>query len=259
MINISKYEKLNFDENGYIVKNSFYKNEQFNRISNEFKEEISFIVKKINFENMGGFKSGNLNIYPGRYGKDILKLLFEKKFKDFFNFITGDDIDKYKIQLGGNLNLPKSKNQLFHIDGPWNPRMLILNIATTQIDISNGPMEVYEKSHNKNYPYWKFHIKKFFIKKKIIKLNYGDILFREHRLWHRGTNNNSENHREMIGIMFLKKKNEKDLLTKELSKDIKIFSNIFGMTKKERIKEFIFLYCKPVLFLYKFLISINRK
>lgn len=257
MINFSKYDKVKFDENGYIIKNLFYKNEQFNKISIEFKKEILSKINKINFQNIGGFRSGNLNINPGRYGKDILELLLKKKFKDFFNFITGDNIENFKIQIGGNLNLTNSKNQLFHIDGPWNPRMLILNIATTKIDTSNGPMEVYEKSHNQNYPYWKFHIKKFFMKRKSIKLNYGDIVFREHRLWHRGTNNNSENPREMIGIMFLK--NKKDLSTNELSNDLKIFSNIFGITKKERIKEFIFLYCKPLLFLYKFLISINSK
>ena len=68
--------------------------------------------------------------------------------------------------MGGNLNLPKSKNQLFHTDGPWSPRMLILNIATTQIDNSNGPIEICEKSHIQNYPYWKFHFKKFLMKKK---------------------------------------------------------------------------------------------
>ncbi len=95
------------------------------------------------------------------------------------------------------------------------------------------------------------------MKKNKIKLNYGDIIFREHRLWHRGTNNSSENYREMIGIMFLKK-TSKDLPSKEISDEIKIFSNIFGVTKKEKIKEFVFLYFKPILFLYKLLISFKR-
>tara|TARA_Y100000741_G_scaffold24166_1_gene17454 strand:+ start:1824 stop:2597 length:774 start_codon:yes stop_codon:yes gene_type:complete len=257
MIDFSNKDKLEFDKNGYIIKNIFNKNEYFAELSDKFKNDIALIIKKNNLQNLGGYRSGNLNIHPGRYGKEILKLLNEKKFEVFFNFITGDDISQYTIQLGGNLNLPKSKNQLFHIDGPWNPRMLILNIATTQIDLFNGPMEIYEKSHIKNYSYWKFHIKKFFMKKNKIKLNYGDIIFREHRLWHRGTNNSSENYREMIGIMFLKK-TSKDLPSKEISDEIKIFSNIFGVTKKEKIKEFVFLYFKPILFLYKLLISFKR-
>mgnify|MGYP006081635759 FL=1 len=97
MINFSKYDKVNFDENGYIIKDLFYKNEQFNKISIEFKKEILSTINKINFQNIGGFSSGNLNINPGRYGKDILELLLKKKFKDFFNFITGDNIENFKI------------------------------------------------------------------------------------------------------------------------------------------------------------------
>ena len=257
MLNLKTSDKDLFSKNGYIIKDLFSKNEKFKEVSLEFKSKIKEEFLNKNCSNLGGFKSGNLNIHPGRYGKNILKLLNEKKFEVFFNFLTEDDISQYTIQLGGNLNLPKSKNQLFHIDGPWNPRMLILNIATTQIDLFNGPMEIYEKSHIKNYSYWKFHIKKFFMKKNKIKLNYGDIIFREHRLWHRGTNNSSENYREMIGIMFLKK-TSKDLPSKEISDEIKIFSNIFGVTKKEKIKEFVFLYFKPILFLYKLLISFKR-
>ena len=61
----------------------------------------------------------------------------------------------------------------------------------------------------------------------------------------------------MIGIMFLKKK-QSEISNQEVSEKIKIFSNIFGTSTKEKIKEYIFLYCKPILFLYKFFISINK-
>jgi len=257
MINFSKRDKLKFDKNGYIVKKIFDKNKYFLKLSNDLKNEITTIMRETNLESLGGFKSGNLNLNLGRYGEKILKLLNQKKFKFFFNYLTGDDINKYKIQFGGNLNLPKSKNQLFHIDGPWIRRMLILNIATTNINRLNGPMEIYEKSHQKNYPYWKFHIQKFFMKKKKIKLNYGEILFREHRLWHRGTKNHSTNYREMVGIMFLKKNLERNNIINKTTKNIEIFSNIFGTTKRERIKEFVFFYFKFIIFFYKFLISIK--
>jgi len=257
MIDYSENDKNKFFKYGYIVKNFFYKDNDFLQISNELKHEISKNIQNIDIEILGGYKSGNLNLNPGKFGNYIYEILTKKNFKEFFKFITQDDLENYSIQLGGNLNLPKSKNQLFHTDGPWNPRMLILNIATTQIDISNGPIEIYEKSHIQNYPYWKFHFKKFLMKKKKIRLNFGEILFREHRLWHRGTKNNSDNYREMIGIMFLKKK-QSEISNQEVSEKIKIFSNIFGTSTKEKIKEYIFLYCKPILFLYKFFISINK-
>ena len=79
--------------------------------------------------------------------------------------------------------------------------MYILNIATSKIDYRNGPMEVYEKSHKSFIPYWKFIFKKFSMKKKKLFLNVGEIVFREHRLWHRGTKNISKN-RKIIQIQF---------------------------------------------------------
>ena len=97
----------------------------------------------------------------------------------------------------------------------------------------------------------------FLWKKKKIKLNYGEILFREHRLWHRGTKNHSTNYREMVGIMFLKKNLERNNIINKTTKNIEIFSNIFGTTKRERIKEFVFFYFKFIIFFYKFLISIK--
>ena len=209
---------------------------------------------------MGGFKHGNLNIDPGIYGEKIFTLLKQKKFEDFFNNVTGDNLNEYKIRIGGNLNLPKSKNQFFHTDGEREPRMIVVNIATSDVNYSNGPMEIYEKSHKTNYPYWKFHfINKFFMNKKKVILNYGDILIREHRMWHRGTSNSSLISREMMGIMFMKNSSKMYFVQDNISNEVKLHTNIFQLTAKGRLKEILFLYFRPILFLYKCLISIKKK
>ena len=80
-------------------------------------------------------------------------------------------------------------------------------------------------------------------------------MIREHRLWHRGTTNFSGNNREMIGIMFIKSQNN---LEKLIDKNIYIKPNIFGNTLKEKLKEYLFLYFRPILFLYKFFISMIK-
>ena len=54
----------------------------------------------------------------------------------------------------------------------------------------------------------------------------------------------------MIGIMFIKKNDKKTINYKEDDK-IAIFSNMFGVTFREKIKEFIFVYLKFVFFFYK--------
>ncbi len=86
-------------------------------------------------------------------------------------------------------------------------------------------------------------------------MDIGDILIREHRLWHRGTRNYTKENREMIGLMFIKKPN-KVQTNGDLNLSIK--SNIFGINLKERIKEYLFIYFRPILFMYKFLISIIK-
>ena len=92
-------------------------------------------------------------------------------------------------------------------------------------------------------------------------MNFGEILIREHRLWHRGTTNNSKKIREMLGIIFIKNENfnQKESLEKAESTKMYLHSNIFGTSKKEKIKEFIFINFKFLLFFYKLIISIIKK
>ena len=61
----------------------------------------------------------------------------------------------------------------------------------------------------------------------------------------------------MIGIAFLFNNNKKE--NKILDKKIYLHQNIFGNSKKEKFKEFIFLKLKFLLFFYKIFISIKKK
>jgi hypothetical protein len=257
MLNLKISDKDLFTKNGYIIKELFSKNEKFKEVSLEFKSKIKEEFLNKNCSNLGGFKSGNLNIHPGEFGKNILLLLNQLNFKEYFNFLTNDDIEKYNIIFGGNLNLRNSKNQFFHTDGNWNPRMIVVNIATSDVDLNNGPLEIIEGTHLLNIEYWKFALKGLFLKKTKLELKFGQILIREHRLWHRGTKNKTKNFREMMGIVFLKKQDQ--IQTSNESSKLYLHSNIFGNSKKEKFKEFIFLNFKFILFFYKILISILKK
>ena len=95
-----------------------------------------------------------------------MSILNNNSFKEYLNFLIDDNIEKYQIIFGGNLNLPKSKNQFFHTDGKWEPRMIIVNIATTNIKLLNGPLEIIEKTHLNKHSYWKFVLKIVFMSKK---------------------------------------------------------------------------------------------
>ncbi len=257
MKDLLETDKIEFEKNGYIIKNILANNDNFKNISAKFKNELAEILKKKDHYHLGGYKSGNLNISPGEYGVEILSILNRLNFEKYFNFLTSENIKDYQIIYGGNLNLINSKNQFFHTDGNWNPRMIVLNIATTEINLSNGPLEVIEKSHNKNLSYLNFLLKSLFLKKKKIELKFGDILIREHRLWHRGTKNKSKNHREMLGIAFLKSSEINNYSNQ--NKSLYLHSNIFGTSKREKFKEFIFLRLRFILFIYKVIVSLRKK
>ena len=199
-------DKILYENNGFIVKNFLSHDKKFLNYSLNFKNEINLIKDEKYVAELGGFKSGNLNIELGKYSKVFINLLFDNNFGEYFKFLIGENIEEYEIFTGGNLNFPGSKSQLFHTDGNWDPRMIIVNIATSDINLKNGPIEVLPKTHKKKTPYWKFIIKSKFLNQEKIKLKMGEILIREHRLWHRGTVNNSNQFREMVGIMFIKKK-----------------------------------------------------
>lgn len=249
-----------FKKNGYLTNDFLCNNDDFLKISNELKLDLEKYINN-NFEiikKLGGFKSGNLNFISKNHSENIIRLLYKNNFKEYLSFLIKDDISTYELKLGGNLNFPKSKYQFFHTDGNWNPRMIVINIATSDINNLNGPLEIIEGSHTNKYPYWKFFLKNFFFKKRRLNLKKGEIIIREHRLWHRGTSNKSENIREMIGLMFIKKSYEKKKSFKMNGENLVIFSNIFGTSNREKLKEFIFLNLRFFFSMYKIIISIIK-
>lgn len=258
MFNLDHKDINFFKDNGYILKKIFKNDMEFIFFSERFKKEINNFIIKNKINKLGGYKSGNLNINPANFGEELFLMLKEKQFSEYFNFITNDKIENYDFLTGGNLNLPNSKYQFFHTDGKWKPRMIIVNIATSEINLSNGPLQIIKKSHTTNIEYWKFALKILFLNKKKITLNIGDVLIREHTLWHRGTCNQSINNREMIGLMFIKKPHNLDLLNIKKEKELSIKSNIFGNTRKEKFKENLFIYFKSIFFVYKFFRSMIK-
>ena len=256
MLKLNPKELALFQKQGYIKLDLFKNDYELNRLMKNFKLDLNSFLQNTNISKIGGYRAGNLNINPGKHGPMIMDYLLKKNFKEYFEYLINDNLSNYRVIYGGNLNLPKSKNQLFHTDGNWAPRMVILNIATCGIDTSNGPMEVIKYSRKQHIPYWFFLLRYFLSKnKKKLILDKGEIIIREHRLWHRGTRNKSLNNREMLGIMFLK--NKTTMKQQEID-SLKVYNNMYDLSLKGKLKEFIFLYFKFFLVLYKLIISLKK-
>lgn len=238
----------NLNKDGYLlVKNFLANNKKFIKYSNEINFLIKKELKKVNIKNYGGSLIGNINVYPGYYGKKIFKLLEIAGLKKIIKNCTGMNLKNFDILYGGNLNLPKKHNQHFHTDGNYNDQMLIVSIATSDVKTVSGPTEIVLKSHKKKYSYLNFLLSKKKIKKLL--LSKGDLLIRKHNLWHRGTINYSNKLRFQIAFMLFDKRR---MFKKKVFKNRLYFvNNFFGNNLIGKFKEYIYVYLKPIYIIYK--------
>ena len=251
-----KFLKKKYQNDGFIkLRNFTSKDKKFQKISLNLNKELESAIKKTKLNKLGGYIIGNLNVYPGKYGFQILNILKKNGLNKIIKDITGKNLNSFDILFGGNLSLPYKFNQHFHTDGDFNDKMILINIATSDVSLNSGPTEIVLKSHQKNLKYWEF----LFQKKKFkrLKLSFGDLLIRSHYLWHRGTINKSNKNRFLIAFLLFEKSRR---MKQDQSKNsIKIYNNFFKNSLSGKLKEFIYVYLKLIFVIYKLIISLIRK
>jgi len=244
-----------FNNEGFVLLKQFIKDKSFNHACKNFKKDILSEYKRIDKDKIGGHFMGNLGIQIGNYDKIFYNFLINNEFDKLIYQITKNRLDQYDLFFGGNLNLSRSYNQHFHTDSTFENKFIIINIATESVDKSNGPLEIAIGTHRKKTPYWKFIFQRQ--KTKKIILSQGDILIRKSELWHRGTRNNSENARLLLGLTLKKNKKKKEINLNKNNK-IKICSNFFDHNFFGKIEEIIYIRFKYIYVLLRFIKSLFR-
>ena len=251
--------KKKFEDLGLIKINKFVQDEEFYKLCENIDKEINlkFYQNQKKLSKLGGTLMGNININTGYHGDLIWSYLKKNNIDKIIEELIGLKENDYHVFYGGNLlfHYPKSSNQLFHTDGTKNPRKIIITLALDDINNQNGPTEIYEGSHKKKIPYWKFFFLYLFKKKYILNLIKGDIFIREAFIWHRGTANKTKKNRTLINFIISEKKN--DELNYKPNQDLVFFDNMFNSNLRGRMKEFINIKLMPLFFIYRFLISLK--
>ena len=248
--------KRNFESNGYVkIKNFCSKQKISKNIVNKFYLDLDKEIKKSEFKKLGGALIGNLNVDPGRYGPAIFNFLKKRGLKKIIKDITGKSLSSFDVIFGGNLCLPYGHNQHFHTDGGYNDKMILVSIATSDVDLKSGPTEIVKNSHKKNIKYWKFLIQKKKYKK--LTLSFGDLLVRNHFLWHRGTKNLTKKNRFLIAFLLFDK--SRGIKKQKVNSSIKIYDNFLANSIFGKLKEFSYVYFKLIFVIYKVILSIIRK
>jgi len=241
-----------FIDDGYVILNTkLNENPKFLGLCDQLYTSLDQNLKNSNIKKLRGYLMGNLNVFPGIYGDQLIELIDEEKILDSVEKIINIKLIDMNINYGGNLTLAGKGLQHFHMDGSFSKEMFLLSIATEDINEKNGPTEICVGSHKNNLPYWKFVFSKK--NKKKILLTKGDIVIRKHSLWHKGTVNNSKKNRLLLSFLIFPKSSSYQIKLKE-TKGINISSNFF----KENIFGYIqeFIYSK--LRLFHFLLRIIK-
>ncbi len=255
---ISEDNKKQFENLGFIKISNFINDRDYELLCSQLNVEINkkFQENKKNVMQMGGSLIGNVNIRLGNKGQLIWDYLKKNDIENIISNLTGIEKSKFVSFAGGNLLFPypKSYNQIFHTDGKKKPRKIILSLSLDEVNRTNGPTELYEKSHKEEIPYWKFVFKYLFKKKYQLNLSVGDIFIREAFIWHRGTKNKSKDPRILVNFIISENKN-KDL-NYDAKHEISFFDNMFNSDFRGKVKEFIDVKLRPFYFFYKFFRSL---
>ena len=250
-------EKVEFNKNGVVVlKTNLSQNLFFKEIVKNIYTDLDKEINNGNINKFSGFIMGNLNVYPGDYGNQLLELLkSERIIIEKIEHVLGKKIDNYDISYGGNLSLPKKGKQLFHTDGKYNDEMNLVSIATEDINENNGPTEVCVETHLKDYDFNEFIFSKK--KKKKLYADKGDIIIRKHNLWHRGTKNSSTKSRLLLSLLFFPKKSSSKIDFKK-SKELKIYPNFFKNNLMGKLYEIIYVKFGFLIIFSKIIIALIK-
>ena len=184
-----------------------------------------------------GALSGHLNIRQGEPGCRLYRALRDAGIEELVATLAGEG--PQLMQAVGNLNLPGSCAQDFHMDGGFERPILIANVCLVPTGTDNGATELVPGSHRQHLSYWRFARDGWRERAMAVETQPGDVLIRLSTLWHRGTPNRSARARPMAAFGYAPRAlAEPDGPCTDLDGPLRIFANkYYGRMRK--MKEFV--------------------
>ena len=146
----------------------------------------------------GGRQSGHIGCFPGAASSVLVDQLAERGVLTLFDQLVGTPV--VLDGVGCNLNLPGSRVQHYHIDGEFEPQVLVVNIALVDTNLENGAIDLVPGSFKKFYRYYDFVTEGLARSAVRCSMRRGDILIRSSAVWHRGMPNLTAVPRPMMAL-----------------------------------------------------------
>lgn len=145
-----------------------------------------------------GRLAGHLNFRMGAKGRELFAAFEQAQLQARLEQLCGAPLAL--AQAVGNLNLPGSSAQDFHIDGAFDRRIIITNICLVPTDAQNGATQLVPQSDQIPMSYWRLCHDGWRSRAIQPALNPGDIVIRPSNLWHRGMPNRTSTPRPMAAF-----------------------------------------------------------
>ena len=217
-----------------------------------YREKIfrDFEDKNLKISRLGGFIAGHLNYAENDVSAAIFKKIITKEILEVIKSHLNTRF--LKVRTNSNLNLTGSHHQHWHYDGDYKNNFIILNVPIVEIDNKNGPTEILKNSHRHITNIREFLKKYKNLKSKKLELRRTEFVFRDSRLWHRGTSNTSKTHRPMLAFIFERSTNQDEYFITE-GENSYIYDNMYTGGVLGRLREYIFVYLPALGYIQRFL------
>jgi hypothetical protein len=190
--------RKHFAERGYFIVPGVVPRDALSYLRSRIVDEFESAKKSGALFSGGGGISGHLNCFPGEESRFAYDAVAGHGILDLIRSIIG--APPGRLHVGGNLNLPKSVAQHYHVDSAFLEEFMIVNVAVVDTDVVNGAIDVVPGTHRQFYKYSRFAMERMSRFSTRLPLNQGDVLVRTSNLWHRGMPNRSSAARPMLAF-----------------------------------------------------------
>jgi Phytanoyl-CoA dioxygenase (PhyH) len=188
--------RRSFEADGYVLFKDVVPRAPLAALSRDLTDKWRADVASGALFQGGGNLSGHLNCFPGAASRFVYTALEAAGVFDVVAALSSEKLRKPNI--GCNLNLPGSHAQNEHIDGYRDKPFLVVNVAAVDTDLTNGAMEIINRTHQREFKYWEIMLQGG--NRRRVSMKQGDALLRVSTLWHRGMPNPSANPRPMLAF-----------------------------------------------------------
>ena len=184
---------------------------------------------------LGGALSGHLNFSTGKKARAVADTMRERGLLDLLGDVYGAKLAW--SSSGGNLNLPGSHAQHYHMDSNYSDEFVPVMVAMTPTTEENGAIELIAESAQKPLRYADFLLNGMSRRRFRVPMDVGDVLVRSSCVWHRGMPNLTSRPRPILTLALHRAEQVAPDFDPFTGSEVRLSSNFYSQGASGKLKE----------------------